>query len=97
LCHRLQASLRGAIGVVPQDTVLFNDTILYNIRRAPGRLLFAACIHSLQCLAFFIVKCSIHAMLGRIGFLTVMVGVWLAWRLMGGGDCEQIRTARGNG
>ena len=27
-----QASLRGAIGVVPQDTVLFNDTILYNIR-----------------------------------------------------------------
>ena len=27
-----QASLRGAIGVVPQDTVLFNDTILYNIQ-----------------------------------------------------------------
>ena len=27
-----QDSLRGAIGVVPQDTVLFNDTILYNIR-----------------------------------------------------------------
>jgi ATP-binding cassette subfamily B protein len=27
-----QASLREAIGVVPQDTVLFNDTILYNIR-----------------------------------------------------------------
>ena len=27
-----QASLRHAIGVVPQDTVLFNDTILYNIR-----------------------------------------------------------------
>jgi ATP-binding cassette subfamily B protein len=26
-----QHSLRGAIGVVPQDTVLFNDTILYNI------------------------------------------------------------------
>jgi ATP-binding cassette, subfamily B, heavy metal transporter len=26
-----QASLRGAIGVVPQDTVLFNDTIGYNI------------------------------------------------------------------
>ncbi len=26
-----QASLRGAIGVVPQDTVLFNDTIFYNI------------------------------------------------------------------
>jgi len=27
-----QVSLRRAIGVVPQDTVLFNDTILYNIR-----------------------------------------------------------------
>jgi ATP-binding cassette, subfamily B, heavy metal transporter len=27
-----QKSLRSAIGVVPQDTVLFNDTILYNIR-----------------------------------------------------------------
>jgi len=27
-----QASLRDAIGIVPQDTVLFNDTIGYNIR-----------------------------------------------------------------
>src|SRR3954465_2069108 len=27
-----QAGLRAAIGIVPQDTVLFNDTILYNIR-----------------------------------------------------------------
>ena len=27
-----QASVRGAIGIVPQDTVLFNDTVLYNIR-----------------------------------------------------------------
>ena len=27
-----QSSLRAAIGMVPQDTVLFNDTILYNIR-----------------------------------------------------------------
>jgi ATP-binding cassette subfamily B protein len=26
-----QASLRGAIGIVPQDTVLFNDTVEYNI------------------------------------------------------------------
>ncbi|PMU98016.1 ATP-binding cassette domain-containing protein, partial [Pseudomonas sp. GP01-A4] len=26
-----QASLRSAIGIVPQDTVLFNDTIGYNI------------------------------------------------------------------
>src|SRR5262249_9553155 len=27
-----QHSLRAAIGIVPQDTVLFNDTIRYNIR-----------------------------------------------------------------
>jgi ATP-binding cassette subfamily B protein len=31
-----QSSLRAAIGIVPQDTVLFNDTILYNI--AYGRV-----------------------------------------------------------
>lgn len=27
-----QKSVRSAIGVVPQDTVLFNDTLLHNIR-----------------------------------------------------------------
>lgn len=32
--HCSQSSVRGAIGVVPQDCVLFNDTILYNIRYA---------------------------------------------------------------
>ncbi|MDR2188438.1 MAG: ABC transporter ATP-binding protein/permease [Azonexus sp.] len=35
-----QASLRAAIGIVPQDTVLFNDSIFYNIqygRPAAGR------------------------------------------------------------
>src|SRR5262249_34687723 len=26
-----QASLRNAIGIVPQDTVLFNDTLYYNL------------------------------------------------------------------
>jgi len=31
-----QASLRAAIGIVPQDTVLFNDTIRYNV--AYGRI-----------------------------------------------------------
>jgi ATP-binding cassette subfamily B protein len=30
--HVTQASLRHAVGIVPQDTVLFNDTIAYNIR-----------------------------------------------------------------
>jgi ATP-binding cassette subfamily B protein len=31
ICRVTQASLRAAIGIVPQDTVLFNDTIGYNI------------------------------------------------------------------
>ncbi|MGH7042796.1 MAG: ABCB family ABC transporter ATP-binding protein/permease, partial [Acetobacteraceae bacterium] len=31
ISHVTQASMRTAIGVVPQDTVLFNDTIRYNI------------------------------------------------------------------
>ena len=31
IAHVAQASLRAAIGIVPQDTVLFNDTIGYNI------------------------------------------------------------------
>lgn len=29
-----QESLRRCIGIVPQDTALFNDTILYNVRYA---------------------------------------------------------------
>ena len=36
-----QSSLRAAIGIVPQDTVLFNDSIFYNIQygsRRPARL-----------------------------------------------------------
>ena len=32
IAHVTQASLRAHIGMVPQDTVLFNDTIAYNIR-----------------------------------------------------------------
>ena len=37
ICHVTQNSLRKHIGVVPQDTVLFNDTIEENIKYAkPG-------------------------------------------------------------
>jgi len=36
-----QASLRRAIGIVPQDTVLFNDTILHNISYASPDCEFA--------------------------------------------------------
>ena len=42
-----QGSLRAAIGIVPQDTVLFNDTVLYNIQYGrpsapPGEVIEAA-------------------------------------------------------
>ncbi len=37
-----QQSLREAIGIVPQDTVLFNDSILYNIRYARPQASFEA-------------------------------------------------------
>ena len=42
-----QSSVRAAIGIVPQDTVLFNDTILYNIHygrpdAAPPEVIAAA-------------------------------------------------------
>ena len=53
-----QDSLRRAVAVVPQDTVMFNDTVMYNIRygrteatdtevRLPGRMPAAAraCAH----------------------------------------------------
>jgi len=30
--HHTQKSVRNVIGIVPQDTVLFNDTVMYNIR-----------------------------------------------------------------
>lgn len=36
-----QTSLRQAIGIVPQDTVLFNDTILYNIAYGKPAAAFA--------------------------------------------------------
>jgi len=36
-----QQSLREAIGIVPQDTVLFNDSILYNIQYARPQATFA--------------------------------------------------------
>jgi len=34
ICDVTQQSLRESIGIVPQDTVLFNDTIYYNIAYA---------------------------------------------------------------
>ncbi len=43
-----QASLRAAIGIVPQDTVLFNDTINYNIAYAHPQATQAQVIEAAQ-------------------------------------------------
>ena len=32
IAQHTQRSVRGLVGIVPQDTVLFNDTILHNVR-----------------------------------------------------------------
>ena len=43
-----QRSLRAHMAVVPQDTVLFNDTILHNIRRASASHTPSLCTLKLQ-------------------------------------------------
>ena len=50
-----QSSLRAAIGIVPQDTVLFNDTIFYNIqygRPSASREDVLAAAHAAQLAGF---------------------------------------------
>lgn len=50
-----QSSLRAAIGIVPQDTVLFNDTVFYNIqygRPEASREEVLAAAHAAQLTAF---------------------------------------------
>ena len=44
-----QASLRSHMGFVPQDTVLFNDTILHNIRWAPASMPYPAYSSRTRC------------------------------------------------
>ncbi len=41
-----QASLRELIGIVPQDTVLFNETILYNIKYAKTDASYEDIVHA---------------------------------------------------
>jgi ATP-binding cassette, subfamily B, bacterial len=53
--HVTQQSLRAAVGIVPQDTVLFNDTIAYNIgygRLGAGREAIVEAARAAQLHAF---------------------------------------------
>ena len=65
-----QKSLRAAMAVVPQDTVLFNDTILYNLRSATqlSPNLHQSCICTSKCkfarlmhMCLHVLACVSHA------------------------------------
>lgn len=67
--HCSQASVRGVIAVVPQDTVLFNDTIMYNIRygRTTATDSQVRCVQGLLGLVYCVLLharcCFLHACL----------------------------------
>jgi ATP-binding cassette subfamily B protein len=81
-----QQSLRAAIGIVPQDTVLFNDTIFYNI--AYGRP--AAPVDSVENAARL---AHIHEFIQRLpdGYLTPVGERGLK---LSGGEKQRVAIAR---
>ena len=62
-----QESVRGAIGIVPQDTVLFNDTILYNIQYGRRDASFEEVTMPVLCEMSRQVICFLHAGGGSSG------------------------------
>ncbi len=81
-----QASLRAAIGIVPQDTVLFNDTIYYNIEYGrPGatREEVIAAAEAAQLLAFIdLLPDGYQTMVGERGLK------------LSGGEKQRVAIAR---
>ena len=69
IAHCTLASLRRHVAVVPQDTVLFNDTIRYNIRRAwtaggagASSACAFACAHVCACMRTHVcMRANVHA------------------------------------
>lgn len=59
--HVTLASLRAAMAVVPQDSVLFNDTLRYNIRSAECS--FVINTHDHICPIFEFLACSLVSLL----------------------------------
>lgn len=81
-----QASLRAAIGVVPQDTVLFNDTIEYNIRYARPEATPAEIIEAAR-------LANIHEFIAQLpqGYETVVGERGLK---LSGGEKQRVAIAR---
>jgi len=81
-----QASLRAAIGIVPQDTVLFNDTIYYNIAYARTQVSQAEVIEAAQ-------LANIHTFIESLpkGYDTVVGERGLK---LSGGEKQRVAIAR---
>ncbi|MBL8397317.1 MAG: ABC transporter ATP-binding protein/permease [Candidatus Accumulibacter sp.] len=81
-----QTSLRAAIGIVPQDTVLFNDTIYYNIeygRPGASREEIIAAAEAAQLLAFIdLLPDGYRTMVGERGLK------------LSGGEKQRVAIAR---
>ncbi|NIC42223.1 ABC transporter ATP-binding protein/permease [Aquabacterium sp. A08] len=81
-----QGSVRRAIGIVPQDTVLFNDTIGYNIRYGRPDATEAEAVQAAQ-------AAHIHAFIERLpkGYATVVGERGLK---LSGGEKQRVAIAR---
>ena len=81
-----QESLRKAIGIVPQDTVLFNDTIKYNIQYAKPEASEAEVIQAAQ-------MAHIHEFISKLpqGYETVVGERGLK---LSGGEKQRVAIAR---
>ena len=81
-----QGSVRRAIGIVPQDTVLFNDTIGYNIRYGRPEATEAEAVQAAQ-------AAHIHDFIERLpkGYATVVGERGLK---LSGGEKQRVAIAR---
>jgi ABC-type transport system involved in Fe-S cluster assembly fused permease/ATPase subunit len=81
-----QKSLREQIGIVPQDTLLFNDTILYNIRYAKPEATVEDTVQAAQ-------MAHIHDFIGSLpkGYDTVVGERGLK---LSGGEKQRVAIAR---
>ncbi len=86
IAHVTQHSLRRAVGIVPQDTVLFNDTILHNIAYAAPGCDFSEIVAAAQ-------VADVHTFIESLpeGYATVVGERGLK---LSGGEKQRIAIAR---